>query len=94
MRIHLAGRYTAKEFADIMAEVLPILTEGQIGGLEDIDISLTAFDLDGRETYPSDMQGRHAGLRVYRENAGNDEMIATGWHFPWLSGQEWPEDRR
>lgn len=75
MRIHFADRYTAKEFANIMAKVLPILTEGQIGGLENIDIRLTAFDLDGRETYPSDMQGRHAGLRVYREGTGNNEII-------------------
>lgn len=92
MRVSFEGRYTVEEFATLMTKVLRILAEGQFGHLEEIDLHLRAFDLDGRETYPSDERGRHAGLRFFRADEGQSTLINVDWHFPWLRGHEWPED--
>jgi hypothetical protein len=64
MRVHLAGSYTVEQFRSDILRILRAIEQYQIGSLEDVDIQFKAVDLDGRETYVRDEQGRHAGLHI------------------------------
>ncbi len=92
MRVHLAGSYTVEQFRSDILRVLRAIEQYQIGSLENIDIRFTAVDLDGKETYVCDEQGRHAGLHIGQvAGAGNEGQRIYNWCFPWLVGHEWPD---
>lgn len=94
MRVHFAGRYDTEELETEFIQMLRTLRQNQIGSLVDIDIRFIALDLDERETFAPDGEGRHAGIRFSKPDEAPDDLRLVSWYIPWLSGCEWPDNNR